>query len=139
MTGSLVPPRNAEQISRTKHRVADLERRLARPIPTPTGYIAKFSFHGRLYVSTSGIDVHPSGGRLLNVYGYLDTAGTTTTVVSLLKNGTSFGLLKFPAGVTYNEYVVSVDFSGRKDEFQVSITSAGSGAKSISIFGQFDH
>lgn len=139
MTGSLVPPRSAEQISRTKSRVTDLERRLARPNPSPTGYVAKFSLHGSLYISTSGIDSHPTGGRLLHVYGYLDVAGSTTTVVSLLKNGTSFGYLKFPSGVTYNEYVVSIDFSARKDEFQVSITSAGTGAKSLSVFGQFDN
>jgi hypothetical protein len=139
MTRSLVPPRNDEQISRTKSRVNDLERRLARPVRTPLGYIAKFSLHGGLYVSTSGVDAHPTGGRLVNVYGYLDTAGTTTTVVSLLKNGISFGLLKFPSGVVYNELVVSLDFSARKDEFQVSITSVGSGARSLSVFGQFDH
>ena len=139
MTGSLVPPRNAEQISHTKSRVTDLERRLARGIPAPVGYIAKFSLHGALFVSTSGIDSHPTGGRLLYVYGYLDTAGTTTTVVDLLRNGVSFGNLKFPSGVTYNEYIVSVDFAGRKDEFQVGITTVGTGAQSLSVFGQFDH
>lgn len=139
MTGSLVPPRNAEQISRTKIRVNDLERRLARPIPTPIGYIAKFSLHGSLFVSTSGADLHPTGGRLILVYGALDTAGATTTSVSLRKNGVEFDVLSFPPGQIHNEVSVSVLFSPRQDEFQVAITSAGTGAKSLSIFGQFDH
>lgn len=139
MTGHLVPPRSGEQISQTKTRVHDLERRLSRGSITPLGYIAKFSLHGVLYVSTSGVDAHPTGARLTLVYGYLDTAGTTTTTVSLLKNGVNFGYLKFLSGVTYNELVVSTAFSARKDEFQVALTTAGTGARSISIFGEFDH
>ena len=139
MTGHLVPPRSGEQIGQTKSRVHDLERRLARGSTTPLGYVAKFSLHETLYVSTSGVDCHPTGGRLTLVYGHLDTAGTTTTVVELRKNGAAFGNLKFPSGVTYNELVVSTAFAARKDEFQVAITTAGTGAKTLSVFGQFDH
>lgn len=138
MTSSLVPPRTAAQIGQTKGRVSDLERRLQRPLPGQIGYIAKFSLHGALRASTSGCDLHPTGGRLSLVYAILDVVGTTTTVVNLLKNGTTFATIKLTPNNAYNELVVSQSFSARRDEFQVAIVTAGVGAKTLTVFGQFD-
>lgn len=138
MTGHLVPPRPGEQLSRTKGRVHDLERRLQRASAKPLGYVAKFSLHGELYESLSGVELHPTGGRLQLVYAVLDEAGDDTTELDLLKNGTRFQGLKLPGGVAYNEVVVANDFNARTDEFQVEIVAAGLNAVTITVYGLFD-
>ena len=138
MTRHLVPPRPGEQLSNTKGRVHDLERRLARAIPERVGFVAKFSLNGILYESVSGNEVHPTGGRLILVYATLVEAGTSTTVLELRKNGTTFATLKLPAGVAYNELVVSQEFAPRTDTLRVAITSAGVDADTITAYGLFD-
>lgn len=138
MSGHLLPPRPGQQLSNTKGRVHDLERRLSRAIPPQPGYLAKFSLAGLLYVSESGIELHPTGGRLVLVYATLVTAGTTITEVSIRKNGVEFEVLKLPATRRYNEVVVSSEFSARADELQVAITEAGDDAETLTVFGLFD-
>lgn len=141
MTTGLTPPTLAGQLGGTKGRVHALERRLARGIPPQPGFTAKFSLHGGLYLSTSGIEKHPTGGRLILVYAVLVVAGTTPTVIDVLKNGTPMAApstLTLPAGVRQNELVVSSAFSARGDELQVEITTAGSDAESLTVYGVFD-
>lgn len=139
MSRYLVPPRAPEQISKTKTRVHDLERRLSRPVPTPTGYVAKFSLHGGLFVVESGIELHPSGATLQLVYAIVKVAADTgTTTLSLRKNGTEFEQLRLPAGVRYNEAVVSVPFAARTDEFTLAITAVGDGIATLTAYGLFD-
>lgn len=138
MSRHLVPPRAPEQLSRTKNRVHDLERRLARAIPEQGGYVAKWSLHGILYVSESGIELHPSGGRLILLYAVLVTAGSTATELELLKNGAVVGNLNLPATRRYNEEVVSVECAARTDELQIGITQAGTDADTLTVFGLFD-
>ncbi len=138
MSRYLVPPRAPEQISRTKGRVHDLERRLSRAIPEPLGYVAKFSLHGALYAIESAVELHPTGGKLQLVYAVLDTPGTTATTLSLRKNGTEFSQLILPPTVIYNEQVVSLQFSARIDRFQTVIVTPGAGAATLTVFGLFD-
>jgi hypothetical protein len=138
MTKSILPPRVPQQIGRTKGRVSDLERRLARAQPQPLPYVAKFSLGGPLYASTSGAEYHPRGGRLIMMRADLNTAGTDTTTLLFLKNGTQFAQLLLPAGRRYNELVVSVPFSAWSDRLQVEIDSVGNEADTLTVYGEFD-
>jgi hypothetical protein len=138
MSRFLVPPRAGEQISNTKSRVHDLERRLSRAIPERIGYVAKFSLHGGLYEVESGIELHPGGGKLQLVYAVLVEPGSTRTVLSLTKNGTEFSQLILPATVDYNEQVVSLQFAARTDRLQVVVAEAGTGAETLTVYGLFD-
>jgi hypothetical protein len=138
MTKHLLPPRPGQQLSNTKGRVHDLERRLARAIPEQRGYLAKFSLAGTLFVSESGYEMHPYGGRLILVYATLVVAGDDTTVLSIRKNDAEFAELKLPATRRYNEYVTSTEFAARADTLQVAITTVGANAESLTVFGLFD-
>lgn len=139
MTGQLRPPRMSNQLSATKGRVQDLERRLARATPAIPPHLARFSAHGPVALGLSGPDSHPSGGQLVLVWAKLSVAGSTNTVVDLLRNGVPFtNPIILTPGNTHAELVVSQRFSARVDAFQVEVTSAGTGAESITVFGQFD-
>jgi len=141
MSKSLRPPTVANQVGSTKTRVHDLERRLAKKPLTPAdipGYIAKFSLAGPLVASRSGSEVHPHGGRLILLYAVINTPGESTTTLDFLKNQTVFSTMNLLLGVGYNEIVVNMPFSARKDELQVEITVAGTGSDTLSVFGQFD-
>lgn len=138
MTEKLNRPSAIREISTTKHRVHTLERRLFGQGAQTNGYVAKWSLGGPLYISESGPEIHPRGGRLLAIYAGLRDAGTTTTTLSIRKNGSEIAQLNLLANVTYNEVQVSVPFAARFDTATVAITAAGSGANSISVFGVFD-
>lgn len=138
MSEYLKKPSQAGQISSTKSRVHTLERRLLGSPSKPAVYVAKWSLSGPVRISTAGYEVHPYGGTLVRVYATLLVAGTTTTTLSFRKNDTEIGTLRLTSGVKINEAYVSVPFSANSDLFNVAITTAGTGAKLLAAFGEFD-
>lgn len=138
MSEYLKRPTQAGQISSTKSRVHTIERRLLDKPRKPAVYIAKWSLGGAIYLSESGFEVHPSGGILIRVYATLLVAGTTTTTLSFKKNENAIATLKLTNGVRFNETMLSIPFASNSDLLNVEITAAGSGADTLSVFGEFD-
>lgn len=139
MSKYLTAPSVPGQIRNTKKRVHAIERKLNDPLPFVPGYTAKWSLPGPLSTSESGYEMAPRGGRLLRVWGTLGTPGNSNTVVALRKNGSTFGTLTFPPLATFAEAFTSVEFSPRGDLASVAITSVGTNATGLAVFGEFDH
>lgn len=137
MTKALHPPESSQQLGRTKQRVHALERAL-RKHRTPPGYRAKFSLHGRLFLSESGPEVHPDGGTLQLVWAVLRVAGTTATVLSLRKNGVEFDQLTLAVAAKYAELPCNTEFRVRQDQLTIAIITAGADAREITVYGGFD-
>lgn len=138
MTQYVTPTDPLRELSAAKHRVALLERRLAaggaNSIPPAVLY-----HPGAVIVTTSGIHTHPYGATMTLVYAHLVVASTSGSVtLSLRKNGVEFGQLILPATVPYNEKPVQVAFGARFDRFQVAVTTAGTDAEQLSVFGVWD-
>jgi hypothetical protein len=68
----------------------------------------------------------------------LATAGTTTTTVAVLKNGSSLGSVSLGSGVHYgytgdgtNAAITATVINGRTDYYQIQITAVGSGSSDL--------
>jgi len=119
---------------------------VARPVTTPLlahrpvlgGFLGfpPWSWDGLLEAgAVSGRFYPPRSGRLLEIDGSLRVAGTTPTVVDVLKNGVSLGSVTFEAGSnTATPLEVFSTFTGDlNDYFQMQIATAGSGAEDLVV------
>lgn len=112
----------------------------------PGAYVAKFYHHDELTLSTSGVDVHLTGARLVRLVGLLDAASESgAVVVSVKKNGVEFYQLEIAEGETRAiEELPSVlesmamDFRGLADRLSVEIIDTGLAAASLTVLGVFD-
>lgn len=95
---------------------------------------ATFTMTDAVYVKagTSRFPVLPNSGTLTNVTVMLGTAGTSNTVVTLKRNGTTLKTLTLTSGATSAEDTtpVSVD-SASLAYLTVDVTTAGAGAKDL--------
>ena len=139
MTRSLHRPNLSGQVGGTKQRVDSLERQLARRTPPVPPYEMAFSLPGLVYVSESGRARHPIGGRLIIVDAHLQTAGSTTTVLTFKKAGVSIGTLTLGASATNAERSFDEIFSARQEVLSVAVTTAGTDAEDLTVFCQFEH
>ena len=92
-----------------------------------------FSLPGAVTVSTSP-PVTPRD--TINAVGLsvtLGTAGSTTTTVELLKNGSTVATVNLGAGATYGTatFTAAVTFTARTDTYAISVTAAGTGAADL--------
>lgn len=78
--------------------------------------------------------VYTKGGGIERVVAVLRVAGTTNTVVSLLKNGVQFETVTIPAGEKVADVFIDQDFEFG-DQFTVKVTTAGTGAADITLIG----
>lgn len=77
------------------------------------------------------------GGELYRVYGDLNTAGTSDTVVTIYLNGVSIGTITIASGATSNTEA-NAKFSKRVikgDIITVQVTTAGTGAGGLGVEG----
>lgn len=78
--------------------------------------------------------VYTKGGGIERVVAVLRVAGTTSTVVSLRKNGVEFDTITLLAGDTVADLFVDLDFEFG-DQFTVAVTTAGTDAADITVIG----
>lgn len=118
---------------------ARVSSRAGTPAPTASQItvlqVAEFSYDNTaLTVSTSPRRPADQSGNIVQVYGELTTAGTTTTTVLVNLNGSTIATLTFPAGVT--ETSVQLDalpVHANVDKLQVQITAAGDDAAGLDV------
>ena len=67
------------------------------------------------------------------ITGHLTSAGTTSTVVTMLKNGTTWLTLTFAAGITRFDLSITGIPMSASDNFAATITTAGTGASTLSL------
>lgn len=74
---------------------------------------------------------------LLGARGRLADAGSSTTTVTVYKNGSSIGAISWGSGETLSVDTFDVGFSADTDLLQVMCTAAGTDAAGISIRFEF--
>lgn len=133
-------PTFANQLAATKNRVNTLERQLQNGSPQPSGYAITWSYDGEVsdfvdVVSHPGI--HPRGGYLLQVRATLNTAGATSTIISVRHKGTQFATITLTAGnIMATAYMYK--WCGGVDRITYVILEAGAGATDLTLVADFD-
>lgn len=134
MTEHLVRPTYASEISHNKRRLDALERQIKRLEKQMRPSELTFVFPGPLLTTTSPKKRSPESRRYRSVVFDLVTAGTTDTVVRLLKNGSALGSdYTIPASVLFMEARLSVSIQPRNDYLQARIVTPGTSAQSLTI------
>jgi hypothetical protein len=101
--------------------------------------VARFSYDtSQLAVSESQNDPAAGSGNIVELYGELKTAGSTTTTVAvkIRRDGSwsTLGTLTFAAGVTETETGIVIEpVRANIDKLQASITAAGTGAQGLVV------
>lgn len=132
MTGRLRDPDPWAVVAKLNRRVDTLERRLNR-LEQQFKPEMVFYYDGPLAVAASGVWRRRETGRLVAATGSLLTAGSTATEVTVYKNGDSIGVLVIQAGQTFGQLPLSVRFAPDVDTLQDQITTAGTGAASLTV------
>lgn len=138
MTARLRTRTGPEWLAEHRRRLEDAERR-TRTTQSNLGRerrieVLTFSQSGPTTVSTSGPDEVRTSGQLEAVIVRLRVAGTTNTVVTIYRNGTSIGTVTLASGVKRNaKYLGSFRITAETDEMTVGVTTAGTGADSVTV------
>lgn len=100
---------------------------------------ARFTHSGPVAVSAvlSPAYEPPNRQTLLGARSRLAEAGSSTTTVTVYKNGSSIGSISWGSGETLSADTFDVGFSADTDLLQVMCTAAGTDAKGISIRFEF--
>jgi hypothetical protein len=77
----------------------------------------------------------PGGATVLHLEVRMNTAGSTSTVVTFYKNGISFQTVTLLSGETAKEVAVNVAFANN-DELTCRVTTAGTGAKGLTAYAK---
>lgn len=110
----------------------------------PGAYIMRFYQQGALAATTSGVDCHPTGGRLIKIIAKLKVVNTADVVLGIQKNGVEAFQLTIPANQGYEVYDVqaiegeaSMDFTAVVDDLQVEvITPSGEELTVLAVFNR---
>lgn len=128
------PTDEAQALSSIAARVEALERRTVVPDRPKTQDDVPFTLPGAISVSESPRYYSPSGGALVRVFASLRTAGTSATVVTVKVNGVAIGTVTIPSGsLTASTYPGEVRVAADSDYITVAVTTAGAGAKDLSV------
>lgn len=134
MPGGLTPPDIRATIRDILKRLDLLERRLARLVSFRLVVDVPFTLAGGVVVSAS-----PSyyfavpGAQVFEVAVSLGLAGTTSTTVTIMKNGNVIATITLTAGQTFKLTKVVSDFTGNQDRLTVAVTAAGDGAGNLDV------
>lgn len=134
MPGANLPHDQAAQTAALARRLEDLER--PSRVPGREGAIEelRFSQSGAVAVMTSGPDEARMTGQLIAVICRLGTAGTSNTVVTVYRNGTSIGTVTLASGaLRVAAYLGNYRIAAETDVMTVGITTAGTGAKDLTV------
>lgn len=138
MSGSLGRPDWGATIADLARRVGILERRTTPATPAVADEII-FSFAGSLAVSTSPPTRSRRGGTLgvLAVTFASGTAGSTDTVLLVLRNGTTVATVTVPASTEVYNANVAVAYAADTDTLALAVDTAGTGAADMTAAARF--
>lgn len=131
MTSSLQQPTTDRELERLKIRVTALEKALGRLVEL---YRPEelFDFPGPIYASESDRYRPSSTTTIADVLMTLLEAGTTDTVVEMLKNGSSVDSFTIPANTRSLLIAVSQTYTNG-DELSFAVETAGNGARGLLV------
>jgi hypothetical protein len=136
MPTSALPPDDRKRIADLERRVAVLERAL-RTTGAPAVDELVFSYAGPL---VSGVTSPPKTIRTSGVLGVLavamDPAGSTDTILDVLRNGTVANTVTVPASTTQYVARVAVAYSAG-DTVALTVNTAGTGAADMTAAARF--
>lgn len=135
MTRPLLPPETEREIEHLKVRVTDLERRLRALIEQrPPETI--FSLPGALYVTASNRWYPRADEKAIELLVSLVVAGTSPTLVRILKNDVEVRELEVPAGQGADSPLVvnaAIELQRNADDLRVEVVTAGEGAEGLNV------
>ncbi len=115
----------------------------AAPIPPPPprpevyggagGGAIVLDFPGYLYVGTTIKVTAPETRSLSVMTADLTVSGSSTTTVSIEKNGVSVATLSLVAGDIYESTAVAIDVAAGSDTLLARVTAAGTGAQTLVV------
>jgi hypothetical protein len=138
MSVSLPAPDLRRILGDLARRIGILERRVtAASASVDSSYEIVFSYAGALTAATSPPARVWRGGNLTVLAVTLDTAGSTATVIDVLRNGTVVGTVTVPSSTTIYNGEVSARFVADVDTLALEITTAGTGAAEMTAAARF--
>lgn len=96
-----------------------------------------FSYAGTVAAGTSPPARVWRGGNITALAVTLTTAGSTSTVINVLRNGTSVGTVTVPASTTVYNGDVFARFVADVDTLALQVTTAGTGAANMTAAARF--
>lgn len=132
-----VPPDIQALFSKVSSRLDVLERRLH---ALEAAYEPELPFvqSGAISVGQSPPWMRRKGGKLVEFVVLLGTAGSSPTVVAMLKNGVVIGTALLDAGVDQVHVTMSEPAAPDADRFVAAVTTAGSGAADLTVATRWD-
>lgn len=135
MTRALLPPELEREVERLKIRVSDLERQLRNLIEQrPPETI--FSKDGLVVVATSNRWYPRRDEKVIELLASLVLAGTTQTVIQILKNDVVVRTITIPTGQGAASPIVvnaSIELQRNADDLRVAVLTAGDDAEGIVV------
>lgn len=137
MTRTYTPPDFRRMIDNLRQRVERLERRQRTTAETDSSHEIIFSYAGPLTATESPPVRVRRGGSLSVLAVTMATAGSTGTVIDVLRNGAVAATVTVPASTeTYNA-AVGARFVADIDVLSLEITSVGTGAAEMTAEARF--
>jgi hypothetical protein len=137
MSGTITRPDWAAAIADLARRLGNLERRTTPAVLVDGGHEIVFSYAGALTAAVSPPARVWRGGNLTVLAVTLGTAGSTSTVIDVLRNGTVVGTVTVPSSTEIYNGEVSARFIADVDTLALEITSAGTGAAELTAAARF--
>lgn len=138
MGESLVAPTLQRALNSLAQRVDALERRVRATATTDTAWEIIFSYAGTLTATESPPALIPRGGVLavLAVAFKVGSAGSTDTVIDVLRDGTTVATVTVPASDETFNAEVGVSYSVEQT-ISLAVTTAGTGAADMTAEARF--
>lgn len=137
MTITNVPPDVQRLLSKMSQRIDILERRL-RALENSYEPELPFVQSGAVSVGESPPWIRRKGGTLVGVLVALGAAGSSATVVTVRKNGSTVATVTLAAGTDQAETTLSEPAAPNMDRFTAAVTTAGSGATDLTVHTRWD-
>jgi hypothetical protein len=135
---SLLTPDLRRILGDLGRRIGILERRVtAAATSVDSSSEIVFSYAGALAVATSPPARVWRGGNLTVLAVSLRTAGSTSTVIAVKRNGTTVGTVTVPSSTTSYNGEVSARFAADSDTLTLAVTTAGTGAADMTAAARF--
>jgi hypothetical protein len=138
MSVSLLTPDLRRILGDLGRRVGILERRVTSAAATvDDSHEIIFSYAGVLTETASPPARVWRGGNLTVLAVTLGTAGSTATIIDVLRNGTVVGTVTVPSSTEVYNGEVSARFVADSDTFALEIATAGTGAAEMTAAARF--
>lgn len=97
-----------------------------------------FSYAGALASATTSPPIRiKTGGTMVILAVTLGTAGSTNTVLDILKNGVSAATVTITGGTTVHNETVSIAYAADTDLLAIKVTTTGTGAADMTAEARF--